>query len=99
MTRTRTFRAADSITLKVPQRFQHTPLFGVFLLALLGGRGRGRRWRAFPLLGAARLLVPPFVRRGHLICERLGRDPLPLWTALSHFVVLLVHPLVVLVQV
>lgn len=82
----------------MPHHFEHAPLFGVLLLALLG-RWRGRRRRALPLFGAAGLLIPPLVRRGHLVCERLGRDPLPLRAALSHFIVLLVHPLVVLVQV
>lgn len=75
------------------------PFFGVLLLALLRWWGWGGWWRALPLLGAARFLVPPLVWCGHLICQGLGGDPLPLRTALSNLIVLLVHPLVILVQI
>lgn len=79
--------------------FTNKPFLCVLLLALLRRRRGRRRRRALPLLGAAGLLVPPLVRCGHLVRQRLGGDPLPLGAALPHLVVLLVHPLVVLVQV
>lgn len=59
-------------TPKATHHAGHRPFFGVLLLALLRRRGGRGRWRALPLLGAARLLVPPLIRRGHLICEGLG---------------------------
>lgn len=79
--------------------FGYRPFFGILLLALLWRRGGGGRRRALPLLGTSGLLVPPLVRRGHLIGQGLGRDPLPLRAALAHLVVLFIHPLVILVQV